>query len=82
MLAAIAIIKPVIKTYLQLSRKEGMLKILEILLQKYNERIYLKHGFVYCTYCKKLIWKKDNYCQYCGMSIKKGASSQMNTKNR
>lgn len=26
-----------------------------------------------CTYCKKIILKKDKYCQYCGTFTEKGA---------
>lgn len=38
------------------------------ILKKHNERILLKHGFVHCANCKKLILKSDKYCQYCGES--------------
>ena len=42
------------------------MKILKWLLEKHSERLCLRQGFVRCCYCKCLVWKEDNYCQYCG----------------
>lgn len=36
------------------------------ILKKHNEKILLKRGHVRCAYCKKIIYKSDKYCQYCG----------------
>ena len=38
-------------------------------VEKHNERILIKNGFVRCAYCRNFIHKSDKYCQYCGKKI-------------
>lgn len=46
--------------------------ILRKIIKKHNERIFLKKGLVHCAYCKKMIFKEDKYCQYCGKPTENG----------
>lgn len=58
------------------------MRIIRILINKHNERILKKKGFIPCAYCKKTIHKTDNYCMYCGepTGIKK-SPTWVNTTN-
>lgn len=43
-----------------------MKKFIRRLIQKHNEKILEKNGFIHCASCKKLILKTDKFCMYCG----------------
>lgn len=42
------------------------MKVVRNLIEKHNEKVLLKKGFIHCANCKRLIPKSDKYCQYCG----------------
>ena len=48
-----------------------LFKKINELLEKHNERIYLKEGFIHCVYCNNIIHKDDNYCTNCGRSTRR-----------
>lgn len=48
--------------------------MLREIIKKHNEKILVKRGFVQCAFCKKLIFKNDKYCQYCGKPTGKESS--------
>lgn len=50
------------------------LYLLKKILQKHNEKVLLKKDFIRCANCKKIIYKEDKYCQYCGAPTEKALS--------